>query len=61
MRCAVCQNSDGLVVNIIVADPTDPAPVGCFLVGIADDMWCDIGYTWDGTAFLPPPTEAVVV
>lgn len=55
MRCAVCQDADNVVVNIIMAEPTDPAEEGCFLVGIADDMWCDIGYIWTGTEFIPPP------
>jgi len=57
MRCAVCQTPSGLVVNIIMADPTDLAPDGCFLVGISDDVWCDIGYTWDGNTFIAPPAD----
>ena len=32
--CAVCRLSDGLVMNTIVAVPSDPAPDGCQLVEI---------------------------
>lgn len=32
--CAVVRLSDGLVMNTIVASPSDPAPVGCELVEI---------------------------
>lgn len=59
-RCAVCQLSDGLVVNIIVAVPSDPAQGGCQLVEVMNDQPCDIGWTWDGTAFIdpnPPPVS----
>jgi len=55
MRCAVCELSNGLVVNIIMADPNvDPAPDGTQLIKITDDESCDIGWTWDGTQFNPP-------
>ena len=56
-RCAVVQNSDNLVVNIIIADPTDPAPVDCFLVGIDDKPYVDIGWYYDPSTgtFYPPP------
>ena len=58
MRCAVCELSNGLVTNIIMADPNvDPAPEGCQLIAIADDQTCDIGWTWDGTQFVPPSDQ----
>jgi hypothetical protein len=47
--CAVIQ--DNVVVNIIVAEPTDIPPEGCILVELPI---CDIGYTWDGKRFNPP-------
>ena len=50
-NCAVV-NADNVVVNIIVADPTDTPPEGCFLVGLPE--W-DIGYIWTGEQFIPPP------
>ena len=50
--CAVCRLSDGLVINIIVAQPSDPAPDGCQLVEIMTGQTCDIGWTWDGTQFV---------
>jgi len=49
-NCAVV-NADGVVVNIIVAEPTDIPPEGCTLVLLP---FCDIGYTWDGKNFNPP-------
>lgn len=58
-RCAVCQLSDGLVVNIIVAVPSDPAQDGCQLVEVMNDMACDIGWTWNGVEFVAPP-EGVI-
>jgi hypothetical protein len=58
--CAVCQLTDGLIVNIIVAEPTDPAPDGCQLIVTPDSLGnnAQIGGTWDGTQFLPPPESA---
>jgi hypothetical protein len=49
-NCAVI-DSNNVVVNIIVAEVTDPPPEGCTLVEIP---FCDIGYTWDGVRFNPP-------
>lgn len=40
--CAVI-DTNNLIVNVIVAEPTDLAPDGCTLVEIPD------GYYWDGT------------
>ena len=51
--CAVI-NEENVVVNLIVAEPTDPPPEGCTLIEIP---FCDIGYTWDGTRFNPPQAE----
>ena len=53
-RCAVCQLSDGLVVNIIVAALSDLAPDGCKLVEIMNEQVCDIGWYYDGVNFVEP-------
>jgi hypothetical protein len=62
-RCAVCQLTDGLVVNIIIAAPSDPAQDGCQLIEVMNDQPGDIGWYWDGSAFIdpnpPPPPEVV--
>ena len=61
-RCAVCQLVDGLVTNIIVAAPSDPAPADCQLVEIMNGQPCNIGWYWDGTTFVdpnPPPPDEV--
>lgn len=57
--CAVCRLSDGLVINIIVASPSDPAPDGCQLVEIMTGQMCDIGWYWVGGAFHGPRTYAM--
>lgn len=53
--CAVCQLSDGLIVNLIVAEPTDLPPEGTQLVLSPDSQGnnAQIGGTWDGSQFLP--------
>ena len=54
-KCAVCQNSTGLVVNIIMADASvDTAPEGCFLVTVEENIFVSLAYVWDGTQFLHP-------
>lgn len=47
-RCALVQNSDNTVLNIIVADPAvDPAPAGCILIGLSDDSPVSFGWLYD--------------
>lgn len=63
-RCALVQNSDNTVINIIVADPKeDPAPEGCILVGLPDDSSVSFGWLYDpatGQFTDPnPPSEGV--
>ena len=58
-RCAVCQFIDGLVINIIMAFPSDPAQDGCQLIEIMSGQDCDIGWYWDGQWFIPAVIEAV--
>lgn len=52
--CAVCRLDDGLVINLIVASPSDPAQEGCQLIEVTSDMDCEIGWTWNGSIFVPP-------
>lgn len=54
MRYAVCRISDGAVINIIVADPSDAPPGECALIEIPDKVVCGIGWTWTGRFFDPP-------
>lgn len=58
-RCAVCRLSDGLVVNVIVALPSDPPQDGCQLVEVMNGMPCDIGWTWNGVEFVAPVEGAI--
>lgn len=53
-NCAVVQTSDNVVVNKIVAEPTDLAPDGTYLVLIEDGVVCDMGWIWNGTEFVAP-------
>jgi len=53
IACAVCNLDTGLVVNVIMANPSDDCPVdGCCLVEIQDGVLCAIGDTWDGNSFI---------
>jgi len=58
-RCAVCQLSDGLIINIIIALPSDPAPEECQLIEVMADQLCGIGWYWDGKLFIPAVSEAI--
>lgn len=52
--CAVCRVSDGLVINIIVAEVTNISPYPeCILVESPDTSGnnAEIGNYWDGTMF----------
>jgi len=53
-RSAVVRLEDNVVVNIIVAPPTEPAQNGCYLVDVSDGKFCDIGWVWNGTEFYNP-------
>ena len=47
-NCALIQNSDETVINIIVADPVvDPAPEGCLLVALPEDSPVTFGWIYD--------------
>jgi hypothetical protein len=52
-NCAVV-DARNIVINLIVAEPTDAPPEGCTLVEIPA---CDIGWVWDGQRFNPPESE----
>ena len=46
--CALVQNSDNTVINIIVADPAvDHAPEGCTIVGLPDNSPVSFGWIYD--------------
>lgn len=53
-NCAVVRNTDNIVVNKIVAEPTDLPPDGTYLVLIEDGVACDIGWVWNGVVFVDP-------
>jgi hypothetical protein len=46
--CAVIDSSNQQI-NLIVADPADPAPIDCRLVEIPN------GFYWDGSQVSPVP------
>lgn len=50
--CAVYKLDTGLIINLIVAEPTDPCPYPeCALVNI-EGYTVAIAYSWNGTNFL---------
>jgi hypothetical protein len=54
--CAVCV--EGFVVNIIVADSSDPCPAENGVLVPLDGLDCDIGWVYTGTGFINPnPSE----
>ena len=57
--CAVCRLNDGLVINIIIASPSDPAPDGCQLVEIMTGQSCDMGWFYANGVFNGPRTYAM--
>ena len=59
MRCAVINKNDGVIVNIIIAEPIELAPIDCYLIGIPEDTFCDIGWSWDGSSFIDPNPQVV--
>ena len=57
--CAVCRLSDGLVMNSIVAAPSDSAPDGCQLVEVMTGQACNIGWFYVDDAFHGPTNYAM--
>lgn len=56
-NCAVIQISDNVVINKIVAEPTDLAPDNTYLIQY-DGLNCDVGWVWNGVEFVNPnPVE----
>lgn len=57
--CAVCRLSDGLVMNLIVANPNDPAPTGCQLAEVMTGQVCSIGWFYVDGVFQGPRAFAM--
>ena len=57
--CAVCRLDNGLVINTIMAEPTDSAPYGCKLIEIEEGVICGIAWTWNGTQFIDPKPQPI--
>jgi hypothetical protein len=57
--CAVCRLTDGLVMNTIIAAPSDPAPNGCQLVEIMTGQLCNIGWFYVNDVFNGPRNYAM--
>jgi hypothetical protein len=56
---AVVRSSDRVCINVIVAETSDPAPAGCYLVDV-DNVLCDIDWIYDpviGDFTNPNPPE----
>jgi hypothetical protein len=48
--CAVIDKTN-TVINLIIADPVDTPPSECLLALKPDNIFVDLGYTWDGYNF----------
>jgi len=50
-------NEEKKVINVIVWDEVSvyEKPKGTEMIEISDDLFIDIGYTYDGTKFIAPP------
>lgn len=61
--CAVCQLSDGLVINVIVAELNDPCAEGCQLIVTPTETgsYANIGFTWNGVQFIDPNPQEIIV
>ena len=58
--CAVYRLSDGLILNTIIAAPSDPAPAGCGLAEIMAGQKVEQGQYYVGGVFRAPVEYAVV-
>lgn len=59
-NAAVVDLATNIVINkVVVDDLTVLAPDGTYFVIVPDDVMCDMGWLWDGAAFVPPVVEAV--
>ena len=56
-RFAVCLEYNLQVVNVIIAEDGDLAPLGTLLIPLPDDSPVVPGWTFDGTDFIAPPPE----
>ena len=57
--CAVCRLSDGLVMNTIIAAPSDIPPLGCVLIEIMTGQVCNIGWYYANDQFNGPTTYVI--
>lgn len=57
--CAVCRLSDGLVMNTIIASPSDTPPNGCELIEIMNEQLCNIGWYYANNTFNGPRNYAM--
>lgn len=55
--CAVVDLNTNIVVNTIVAEPTDLAPANSILVEIGEGVSAGIGYSWSQIEGFVAPAE----
>lgn len=54
---ALCNAATDAVVSFVSASyvsPTPTPPAGYYVIELNGDLYCDIGWTWDGSKFNPP-------
>lgn len=45
-------NESNVVINLIMGNENSPTESGTTLIEVKSDVFCDIGFTWDGVNFL---------
>jgi hypothetical protein len=54
MICAYIDKASGVVLNLIIASPTDPVPKDIILIEVPENMSVSLGWIWDGFIFINP-------
>jgi hypothetical protein len=60
MKCAIV-DSNGVIVNIIVSSPNDPAPEGCRVEVVEQNVYCNPGELWEDRRYIEPELPPVEV
>lgn len=58
-KMAVSRLSDGVVINVIIAEENDMPPDGTRLIPVLDWQQCNIGWFFDGNSFINPEADGL--
>jgi hypothetical protein len=54
MICAYIDKASGVVLNLIIASPTDPVPEDIILIEVPEGTSVSLGWVWNGSIFINP-------